>query len=119
MLKTEEKFIDKDIRPTAMRLLVYKYLVESETALSLSDLETYFEKSDKTTPYRTLKTFEQKNLVRSIDDGSGGLNTHIVKIGVIVICIVISISILIVPNAILPFVYRDKKYHHSVFQKVL
>ncbi len=53
-----------------MRLLVYKYLAESEIALSLSDLETYFEKSDKTTLYRTLKTFEQKNLVHSIDDGS-------------------------------------------------
>ncbi len=42
-----------------MRLLVFKYLTESEIALSLSDIEKDFAKSDKTTLYRTLKKFEE------------------------------------------------------------
>jgi Fur family ferric uptake transcriptional regulator len=56
-----------------MRLLVLKQLIESDSALSLSELEHGFEKADKVTLYRTLKTFEEKKLVHSIDDGSGAL----------------------------------------------
>lgn len=67
----EEKLENRDIKPTTMRLLVLRQLVESGTALSLSDLESRFEKADKATLYRTLKTFEEKKLIHSIDDGTG------------------------------------------------
>lgn len=67
----EQKLEDKDIKPTAMRLLVLKKLVESDAAISLSDLEAKFERADKTTLFRTLKTFEDKKLIHSIDDGTG------------------------------------------------
>ena len=60
-----------NIRVTAMRLLIYKYLAEKKVAVSLSDVEQNFEKSDRTTLYRTLKTFEEKGVVHQIDDGSG------------------------------------------------
>lgn len=58
------------IRVTAMRLLIYKFLVEKQVAVSLSDIENNFEKADRTTLYRTLKTFEEKGIVHQIDDGS-------------------------------------------------
>ena len=49
------------IKPTAMRLLVLEYLMEKETAISLTDLYETFVKSDRTTLYRTLKTFEKND----------------------------------------------------------
>jgi len=55
-----EKLESRNIKPTAMRLLVLEYLVEQ-----------HFNKSDRTTLYRTLKTFEDKGLVHEIHDLSG------------------------------------------------
>ncbi len=69
----EQKLEDRNIRPTAMRLLVLKKLVESGSALSLNDLEAALERADKATLYRTLKTFESKKLIHSIDDGTGSV----------------------------------------------
>lgn len=63
----------KQIRPTAMRLLVLDYLLKQAAAVSLNDLETYFHRSDRVTLYRTLKTFEEKGLVHKIDDGTGSV----------------------------------------------
>tara|TARA_B100001109_G_C18859881_1_gene473459 strand:- start:1285 stop:1698 length:414 start_codon:yes stop_codon:yes gene_type:complete len=66
----ENKLTTKNIKPTSMRLLVLKQLVESKSAVSLSELENNFDKVDKVTLYRTLKTFEEKKLIHSIVDGS-------------------------------------------------
>lgn len=67
----EIRLTEKNIRPTAMRLLVLETLSGQKTAISLSDIEKIFEKSDRITLYRTLKTFQEKGLVHSIDDGTG------------------------------------------------
>ena len=67
----ERKLENKNIKPTAMRLLVLKELVESCSAISLADLESKFERADKATLYRTIKTFENKKLIHGIDDGTG------------------------------------------------
>jgi len=61
----------KQIKPTAMRLLVLEFLLKQTTAISLADLEQAFQHSDRITLYRTLKTFEEKLLVHSINDGTG------------------------------------------------
>jgi Fur family ferric uptake transcriptional regulator len=61
----------RNIKPTAMRELVLEVFTEEETAISLPELERKFEKADKATLYRTLKTFEERKLIHSIDDGSG------------------------------------------------
>ncbi|WP_217652330.1 Fur family transcriptional regulator [Sinomicrobium oceani] len=71
MKELEIKLKQKGIRPTAMRLLVLEALSGQEAAVSLSDLEEVFEKSDRVTLYRTLKTFQENGLVHSIDDGTG------------------------------------------------
>jgi Fur family ferric uptake transcriptional regulator len=59
------------IKPTAMRLLVLDYLHQHPYAISISDLENDFDKVDRITLYRTLKTFEEHKLIHSIDDGTG------------------------------------------------
>src|SRR5690606_4837322 len=71
-METIEHLLEsKNIRVTAMRLLIYKFLAQKETAVALSDIENAFEKADRTTLYRTIKTFEEKAIVHNIDDGTG------------------------------------------------
>jgi Fur family ferric uptake transcriptional regulator len=66
----ENALQEKDISPTAMRILVLEYLQKQSSAISLQDLEKYFKHSDRTTLYRTLKTFVEKGLIHSISDGT-------------------------------------------------
>ncbi|MBT8294914.1 MAG: transcriptional repressor [Gramella sp.] len=67
-----EQFLkEHKIRPTAIRLLMYKFLREKNVAVTLNDIETGFDKSERTTLYRTIKTFEKQGLVHQIDDGTG------------------------------------------------
>ncbi|MCL6266359.1 MULTISPECIES: Fur family transcriptional regulator [Flagellimonas] len=71
-MKTIEELLEsKGIRITAMRLLISKFLAEKKMAVTLSDIENAFAKADRTTLYRTLKTFEEKAIVHQIDDGTG------------------------------------------------
>ncbi|MDR5591877.1 MULTISPECIES: transcriptional repressor [unclassified Christiangramia] len=70
MKEIEKRLDDNGVRPTAMRILIYKYMAEKEVAVGLTDIENAFAKADRTTLYRTLKTFEEKGIVHQIDDGS-------------------------------------------------
>lgn len=63
----------REISPTAMRLLVLAELKNASVALSLADLEMTLDQADRTTIYRTLKTFEEKKLIHSIEDGTGSV----------------------------------------------
>ena len=64
---------ERKINPTAMRLLVLDQLIKSDVAMSLVDLETLLDSADRVTIYRTLKKFEEKNLVHTIGDGTGSI----------------------------------------------
>lgn len=71
-MKTIEQLLEsKKIRVTAMRLLIYKFLANKQVAVTLSDIENAFAKVDRTTLYRTIKTFEENIIVHQIDDGTG------------------------------------------------
>ncbi len=71
MNEIEKLFASKELRITAMRLLIYKFLAKKEVAVNLSDIEEAFDKADRTTLYRTIKTFDEKEIVHQIDDGTG------------------------------------------------
>lgn len=77
--KIDKKLSSKNIRPTAMRQLVLKLMMEQTTAISLADLEVKFDLADKSTLFRTLKTFEENKLIHSIDDGTGSVKYAICK----------------------------------------
>jgi Fur family ferric uptake transcriptional regulator len=79
MQNTDDRLISRNIKPTAMRELVYDILASENRAISLSDLEQKFDKSDRVTLYRTLKTFEENKLIHSIDDGSGSVKYALCK----------------------------------------
>lgn len=71
MDRFEKQLEEHQIRPTAMRVLMYKLLSEQNVAMALTDIEAAFDNSERTTLYRTIKTFEKKGLVHQIDDGTG------------------------------------------------
>lgn len=71
MKHLEIKLKEKDIAPTAMRLVVFDFLLKQSAALSLTDLELGMHKTDRVTLYRTIRTFEEHGLVHRIEDGSG------------------------------------------------
>lgn len=71
MNELEHKLKEKNITPTAMRMLVFDFLLKQSVALSLTDLELGMDRTDRVTLYRTIRTFEEHGLVHRIDDGSG------------------------------------------------
>jgi len=70
MEEVEDRLNKRDIKPTAMRILVLQYLMEQSSSVSLNKIEKHFVNSDKSTLYRTLKTFEKNRLVHTINDGT-------------------------------------------------
>ena len=79
MKKSDERLKSRNIKPTAMRELVLKILGEQDVAISLAELEQKFDNADKTTLYRTLKTFEENKLIHSINDGTGSVKYALCK----------------------------------------
>lgn len=63
----------RDIKPTAVRLLVLNALQKADCALSLSDLEARLGTVDKSSIFRTLTLFLAHHLVHGVEDGSGML----------------------------------------------
>lgn len=70
MHSIEQQLRNKNIRPTAMRILIFKYMEERNTAVSLANIEKAFEKAERTTLYRSIRTFEENGLVHQIDNGT-------------------------------------------------
>ncbi len=67
----EALLLQRDIRPTANRLLVLKALAEEDCALSIVDIEARLGTIDKSSVFRTLTLFLSHHLVHCVDDGSG------------------------------------------------
>ena len=68
-----KKFQLRNIKPTAMRILVLKALMQQDHAVSLHDMELLFDRADRSTLFRTLKTFEDHHLIHRIEDGTGSV----------------------------------------------
>ncbi|MEL7423256.1 MAG: transcriptional repressor [Bacteroidota bacterium] len=60
------------LRVTLVRDKVLElFLASAKTALSNADIEKHFERIDRITLYRTLRTFEKKGLIHQVFDNSG------------------------------------------------
>ena len=71
---TEEQLLEHaGVRPTAMRLLIYRMLNRSKNPISSLDMEMELQTADRSTISRTLATFLDHDLVHAIDDGSGSV----------------------------------------------
>lgn len=61
----------RQIRPTAIRLLVLRAMAGVDYAVSLVDLEALLPTVDRSSLFRTVTHFLARHLVHAIDDGSG------------------------------------------------
>ncbi|EJW91080.1 ferric uptake regulation protein [gut metagenome] len=71
MENLEHLLLEKDIKPTAIRLLVVRAMQEADCALSLTNLETRLATVDKSTIFRTLTLFLEHHIIHAVSDGSG------------------------------------------------
>ncbi|WP_165021264.1 MULTISPECIES: Fur family transcriptional regulator [unclassified Dysgonomonas] len=68
-----ERLQERGINITAVRLLIFKEMMNFSHAFCLADLETTLDTVDKSTLFRTITLFHEKRLIHSIDDGSGSI----------------------------------------------
>ncbi len=61
----------KKVKITAVRTVVLRHLLDKGKAQSLKDIETELVYTDRSSIFRTLKTFEEYKVVHSIEDGTG------------------------------------------------
>lgn len=59
------------IRPTSVRILIYKTMNRFHDTFSMADLEEVLDSVDKSTLFRTLALFAEHHLVHRLEDGSG------------------------------------------------
>ena len=70
----ETILMDKGIKPTANRILVVRELLKASHPISIGDLEKLLEYSmDKSSIFRVLELFSEKELTHVIEDGSRSL----------------------------------------------
>lgn len=67
---TENILRNKSVQATAMRILVLEQFLQQQKAQSLADLEIAMPRADRTTIFRTLKTFLKKGILHEVNDGS-------------------------------------------------
>lgn len=71
MEEIENHLVEHGIRPTAVRLLVWKEAELHHGAFSLMDMENRMPHMDRSSIFRALKLFAEHHLLHEIDDGSG------------------------------------------------
>ena len=61
------------VKPTAMRLLILRTMMEMNRAVAQHELEEVLQTVDKSTIFRTITLFLERHLIHAVDDGSGVL----------------------------------------------
>lgn len=73
----ENRYVDiltqRNIQPTAIRILVLQAMMQANRTVSLLDLENLLDSVDKSSIFRSITLFLSRHLVHSIDDGTGSL----------------------------------------------
>lgn len=59
------------VRPTAMRLLVWRAAVAATATFTLADMEAWLPTADRSSLFRTLRLFTERHLLHETDDGTG------------------------------------------------
>ncbi len=75
----EKTLLEHGIRPTAMRLLLYRTMGQFHDAFSIADLEDALETVDKSTIFRTLTLFVAQHVIHEVEDGSGSEKYCVVR----------------------------------------
>lgn len=67
----EQHLQEHGVRPTAVRILVWKTISQLKLAFTLNDVESMLPYTDRSSIFRTLKLFTENQLLHEIDDGLG------------------------------------------------
>lgn len=73
----EKRLEQRGVKPTALRLLIFRTLTEAGCALSLGELEMRLDTVDRSTIFRTLTLLLSRQLVHALEDGSGSLKYEV------------------------------------------
>lgn len=79
--KAENILKVKGVNATSVRLIVLAYLLQFPKAHSLKDIEMGLPNADRSSIFRSLKTFEDNKVVHSIEDGSGMIKYAVCAVG--------------------------------------
>ena len=71
MSSEEHILIESGIRPTSIRLMVLKEIIEYDHTFTLADMEQRMATLDRSTLFRTLMLFVDHKLLHESDNGSG------------------------------------------------
>jgi len=71
METVEEHLCEHGIKPTAVRILVWKKAKEQTETFTLNDMEQWMPHMDKSSIFRALRLFTEHHLLHEINDGSG------------------------------------------------
>lgn len=72
---------ERNIKATAIRILILKTMSGFDAAFSLSDLEIALDSVDKSTISRTIHLFHEHQLIHSFEDGSGSVKYSVCSRG--------------------------------------
>jgi len=67
----EKELSARNIKPTPVRLRVLKQFRSDIVAVSLNELEEELKPVDRTTLFRTLKTFEKSGIIHTVNEENG------------------------------------------------
>ena len=74
----ERRYLDllkqREIQPTAIRLLILQAMMRADRSVSLLDLENILDTVDKSTLFRTITLFLAHHLIQTLADGTGSIN---------------------------------------------
>lgn len=71
MERIEEHLQEHGVKPTSVRILVWKEIAHQSETFTLSDVERWMPTMDRSSIFRALRLFAEHNLLHTIDDGSG------------------------------------------------
>lgn len=66
-----EHLQEHGVKPTSVRILVWKECSKSHKAFTLQDMEERMPQMDRSSIFRTLRLFAEHHLLHEIDDGTG------------------------------------------------
>lgn len=72
MMETPEQHLQEHgVKPTSVRILVWKKAAQQSETFSLSDMERWMPHMDRSSIFRALRLFVEHHLLHEIDDGTG------------------------------------------------
>lgn len=67
----EQQLLAHNVKPTAVRLLVWREVSAWHNAFSLVDVENAMPRMDRSSIFRALRLFVEHDLLHAVDDGTG------------------------------------------------